>query len=526
MASPDRPGSDTPALDDPTDEQVTDQSVEGEEGAEGKEDESKELTLDVEIDQRSTCERHITVSVSEDDIKRYFDKEFTELMDSPDVRGFRRGHAPRKVVEARYRKDVGEKVKGNLLMDSIAQVNDRDDLSPISEPDFDLESVVLPDDGPMTFEFDLEVRPEFDMPQWKGLKIEKPVREFDDRDVDSSLERSLGQHGQLVPRDDAAEAGDYITTNLTFSHDGQAISSAEEEVLRIRPVLSFHDGQIENFAEVMEGVKAGETRQATATLTDDAPNTALRGKTVTATFEVLEVKRLELPELTAEFLSSLGDFESEADLRDTIRDTLQRQLEYDQHRRARDQVTAALTESAAWDLPPALLERQSERELERAVMELQRSGFSEEDIRAHENRLRQNSQRSTAQALKEHFILERIAEDEEVSDEAKDYDVEIDLIAGQSGETSRRVRARLEKAGGMEVLRNQIIERKVIELILSEATFTEVPYEHEKPQAEAMNRAAGGGEPASDIPEARPEADQAKAETTEPEPEQEAESES
>ena len=70
--------------------------------------------------------------------------------------------------------------------------------------------------------------------------------------------------------------------------------------------------------------------------------------------------------------------------------------------------------SASWDLPPALLKRQSRRELERAVLELRRSGFGEDEIRAHENELRQNSMVSTARALKEHFILERIAEDEKI----------------------------------------------------------------------------------------------------------------
>ena len=110
-------------------------------------------------------------------------------------------------------------------------------------------------------------------------------------------------------------------------------------------------------------------------------------------------------------------------------------------------------------------------------MELQRSGFSEEEIRAHENDLRQNSMASTAQALKEHFILERIAEEEEIDADEDDYESEIRLIAAQSSESPRRVRARLEKAGSMDVLRNQIIERKVIDVILAHATFKEVPYE-------------------------------------------------
>jgi trigger factor len=494
MADTDHQDSDEVLTEDP--DSGTDEQEDGE---------VQELSLEVKVETRSACERHITVTVSRDDIDRYFNKEYSELMDSAQVPGFRPGHAPRKLVESRFRKDVSERVKSSLLMDSMAQVNEQEDLSAISEPDLNLESVELPDEGAMTFEFNLEVRPDFDLPEWKGLKIERPVREFSDEDVDRGLERALSNFGQLVPVDGPATSGDYITTNLSFSHGDQVLSSAEEEVIRVRPTLSFRDGKIDEFDKLMDGVTAGDTREAEAELTQDAPNQALRGATVAAKFEVLEVKRLELPELTPEFLAKIGDFESEADLRDAIRDNLKRRLEYDQHQRARDQVTAALTESADWDLPQGLLERQSERELGRATMELRRSGFSDEEILAHENELRQNSRQQTARALKEHFILERIAENLEIEDTPEDYDKEIDLIAEQSGESPRRVRAQLEKGGSMDALRNQIIERKAVELILDAAAFEDVPYEDEAPAAEAVGWAAGGGEPESDIPEAKPE---------------------
>ena len=355
----------------------------------------------------------------------------------------------------------------------------------------------------MTFEFDLEVRPQFDLPQWKGLQIEKPVREFTDADVDQALKRILTNRGRLVPVDGPAEPGDYITTNLTFKHGDQVLSSAAEEVIRLRPVLSFRDGKIEGFDKAMAGVRAGETRELTTQLSDDAPNAALRGQQVTGVFEVLEVKKLQLPELTPELLQELGGFELEADLRDAIKDTLGRRLEYQQRQRAREQITAALTVAADWDLPPDLLQRQSHRELQRAVMELQRSGFGEEEIRAHENVLRQNSRASTARALKEHFILERIAEDQQIDADEDDYEAEIAMIAQQTNESPRRVRARLEKSGSMDVLRNQIIERKVIDLILANAVFKEVPYEIEESDVAALELTAAGGEH-SEIPEAKP----------------------
>jgi trigger factor len=479
-------------------ESIADQSVEGPE-----EEEQPRLNLEVKVERRGACERHLTVTVPREDIDRYLNKEYGELMPTAEVPGFRPGHAPRKLVEHRFRKEVAGRVKGALLLDSLEQIHKEQELSAISEPDLDLAAVEIPDEGSLTFEFNLEVRPEFELPQWKGLPIDKPVREFTTEDVDRALKRVLGDRGRLVPVDRPAESGDYITTNLAFRYGEQVLSSATEEVIRLRPVLSFRDGKIEAFDALMAGVRAGESRQVEAQLSDDAPNLALRGQKVTAVFEVLEVKQLEIPELTPELLKDLGGFELEADLRDGIKDMLERRLEYRQRQQAREQITAALVVAADWELPAELLKRQSQRELQRAIMDLQSSGFSEEEIRAHENVLRQNSRLATARALKEHFILERIAEAEGLEADEADCEAEIRLLAEQGHESPRRVRARLEKGGAMDVLRNQVVERKVIGLIQEHAQFREVPYEMEECDVAALELSAGGGE-RSEIPEAKP----------------------
>ena len=492
----DAPNSEPTGSDEAHDQVAVDEALSPE-----AEELKPKLDLDVAIENRSACERHLTVTIARDDIDRYFDAEFSELVPKAQVPGFRPGRAPRKLIEARFKKDVADRVKMNLLLDSLEQIHEEHDLSAIGEPDLDLEAVEVPETGPLTFEFDLEVRPEFDVPDWKGMRIEKPVRQIDQADVDRRLGRMLADRGRLVPYDGPAETGDYITCNLTFRSDDRVLSEAHEEVIRIRPVLSFRDGRIEQFDQLMAGATAGETRTGTALISSDAPNEALRGQTVTAAFEVLEVKRLQLPELNAELLDEFG-FELEADLRDAIKEQLELQLEYEQRRRAREQITKHLTVSATWELPPEMLKRQASRELDRAVMELQSAGFSDDDIRARQNQIRQNTMAETARALKEHFILERIAEAEQIEAEPPDYDREIELIAVNRGESPRRVRAKLEKSGSMDVLRNQIIERKIIDRILEHAEFTEVPFEFEASDVEAIDESAGGH--GAEIPRAKP----------------------
>ena len=462
--------------------------------SENNEEKTTALNTTVQIETISACERKVVITVPHEDIDRYFSKEFDDIIENANVPGFRKGRAPKKLVAKRYKKMVEDRVKSSLIMDSIEQLGDRDDITPISEPDFDFAAVVLPESGPMVFEFRLEVRPEFDLPNWDGLKIEKPVREFTSDDVDRALERVLTDYGHLIPKDGAAETGDYIVTKLTFLHEGKELSSADEETIRIRSTLTFHDGSIENFDKLMAGVVAGDVREAQAVLSDDALNPEYRGATVTARFDILDIKKLKLPELTPAFLKQLGNYDNVGELKDGVRDMLDRQLEYDQRRRTRQQVTDLLTVSASWELPPAMLERQSRRELQRMVMELQRSGYTDEMITPQINYLRQNSRVATAQALKEHFILEKIAEVENIEASEVDYETEIMLIAAQQGETPRKIRAQIEKRNEMDILRNQIIERKVLDLILSKATFTEVPYEIEGVTQEGIDHAAAGGD--------------------------------
>jgi trigger factor len=468
-------------------------------GPEGDE-QPERLNLDVRIESPSACERHVTVTVSREDVDRYLDEAYSELMTTAAVPGFRVGRAPRKLVESRFKDEIGEKIKGSLLMDSLSQISEDQSFTAISEPELKLDAIEVPDEGPMVFEFDIEVRPEFEMPKWKGLKIERPVREFTDADVDEQLEHMLARYGQLAPYDSAAALGDYVTANIRVTHNGEAVTQEDEKVLRVRPQLSFLDGRLDDFGKLLEGAKAGDTRTGQVLLTQDAPNEQLRGEKVDVEFEILDVKKLKLPELTAEFLQEMGGFESEEKMRDAIRANLKRQLEYEQQKKARQQITAELVKKADWELPPGLLKRQSVRELERAVMELRRAGFSEAEIRARQNELRQNSAGVTARALKEHFLLERIAEEEDINAEEGDFESEIFLIAMQSGESPRRVRAQIEKRGLMDVLQNQIVERKVLERVQAEAKFKDVPFEPVKVQAEAISMAAGGD--TSAIPEA------------------------
>jgi len=460
--------------------------------AEGGAEEKARLTLDVKIDSPSACERHVTVSIAKDDVDRYVKEAFNDLMPKAELPGFRPGRAPRKLVESRFKEHITDQVKGKLLMDSLAQLSDDHQFTAISEPDFDMASVQLPDDGPMVFEFDIEVRPEFDVPQWKGLTLDRPAHDYSEDEVEQRLGQLLSRYGQLEQHDGPIEAGHFVTVTLRASHEGRQISQLTEETIQIKPTLSLSDAKLEGFDKLLIGKQVGDTVTTKLTISPDSENEALRGKEVDLSLEIVNIEHRKLPELTREFLDRIGGFADEAELKAEVRSEMNRQLKYFQQKRVRQQITSQLTVTATWDLPQSLLKRQARRELERALMELQRNGFTNEQIRAYANDLQQNAMASTSTALKEHFILERIAEEEKIESGPDDYDKEIELLADQADESPRRVRARLEKKGLMDTLRNQIVERKVIELIESHAEFRDVPYTPQKDEAAAVTYTVAG----------------------------------
>lgn len=472
-------------------------------GGEDADVEKQPLKLEVKIDKPSACQRHVTLTVSPEDIERYLKTAFDKLVGDAAVPGFRSGRAPRKIVESRFKEQVRNQVKGELLMDSLAQLSAEHEFSAISEPNIDFEAIPFKEDGPLTFEFDIEVRPEFDLPNWKGLDLQRPAHELTDDEVEQQLVTLLHEYGKLVTHDGPAELGDYVRVDVQFFlQDGKLLSEIEGRPIRVRPKLSFTDAQLEGWDTLMVGAVAGDSRQATVKL-GEVEDANLRGHEVRVEFDVLEVQRMKLPALTASFLEKLGDFKDEADFRMAIRAELERQLKYHQEQEVRRQITHKLTADADWDLPKELLRRQVSRELQRTILELRRNGFSNEVIQAHSNELQRNSFSGTARALKEHFILERISEEEKILDNPEDYDQEIALIAEQSDESPRRVRARLEKSGQMDTLRNQIVERKTIEMICSHAQFSDKPFKPQWNQVSAVEFSIAGQDVGQEIPEAK-----------------------
>src|SRR5260370_13443305 len=288
----------------------------------------KKLNQNVEMRDTGPYKKQIKVSVDRGDIDSRLDEQYSKLVEDSSVPGFRPGKAPRKVIERRFHKDVFDQVKGEIMLQSLEQLAEDNDVAPLSPPDLDPTKIEIPKEGPLVYEFEVEVRPQFDLPDYKGLKLRRPVQTFTDDDVAAEERRILARYSQLVPKPEGnAQIGDVLIADLT-SYDGdQKIGEFTELQLQVESRLVFKDGVVDNFADQVKGAKAGDTKGIEIKLSDAAATAELRGKTVRATVNVKEVKTLRPPELTEDFLTRFG-VRSPEQLRERIHVILGRRLEY------------------------------------------------------------------------------------------------------------------------------------------------------------------------------------------------------
>lgn len=451
-------------------------------------DDDGKLKQTVEITDVGPCKKHVKITVDRDAIDERFKEKFDELLKdrSAAVPGFRPGKAPRKYIERKFKPSVTEDVRREVLMASLQQLAEDSNISPLAPPELAPEDLELPESGPFIYEFDVEVRPEFDLPDYKGMRLRKPVHKFTDKDIKDEMRRLLEPEGSLVPKEGAdatVEANDVIVGDLVTVDDGKELNKATEIRVRVEKRLALNDGVVEEFAKKVVGAKAGETRELDVKLSEKVADQSLKGKTVTGRLTIKDVKTVRLPELTPDLLDRYG-VKTEGQLEEVIAAAMERNLEYQQRQFARRQILQQVTEKVKWDLPRDLLIRQATRTLQRRVMEMRSAGMTDQQIEARMTVLRQNVLQSTAVALMEHFVLQKIAETEKIEIEDSDIDAEIQRIAAQQGESFRKVKAQFEREDLIEALATDLLERKALDVVLNNAEYEEFEIKPEEQEGE------------------------------------------
>ena len=466
-----------------TDEQATDEQEAAasvsvsdppiENGAEA-ETPKRRLEIAVDISDVGPCKKHLKITIARGEIDRQYEESLESLRKEALVPGFRMGRAPRQLVVKRFRKQVSDQVKSQLLMASLEQIDKDFKLEPITQPKLDVQAIEIPEAGPLNFEMDVEVRPQFDVPNYSNLRVKRPVADLSDKDVEEQLTRFLEGHGQIVPKlKGAAALGDFLTADIAFfGPAGEPLNEFKELEFRLQPELRFHDGAISDTSAIV-GAAVGDSRELEATLGTSVVDAELRGARIKAKVTVKDLKYVRLPELNQGFLDSIGVDTPEV-LRAAVRETLERRIRAEQRMAMRRQIVDQLLQRTPFDLPRDLVMREEKNTIRRLVADLKREGMTTDAIRAREAQIRANAHEATLRNLKEMLLLSKIAETESIKVEDDDLLAEVQAIADRTGESVRRIRSRIEKEGSAESLATQILEQRVIDRITETCAIEDV----------------------------------------------------
>src|SRR3954470_10642527 len=221
-----------------------------------------EFTYPIKVEDAGPATKRVSVEIPQDRIQTKLTEQFQELRQQAAIPGFRPGHAPQKLIEKRFSSDVKEQVRRSLISESYEQAVEKNNLQVIGEPTFDNPDLIqLPESGPLTYSFEVEVQPDINLPELKGIKIKRPAINVTEEHIDQAMQNLREQQGTLVPVEDrGVEAGDQLLADVHVKVDGKVVGHQHDATIVARPNTTIGGIELEEFDKQIAGLKAGEKR--------------------------------------------------------------------------------------------------------------------------------------------------------------------------------------------------------------------------------------------------------------------------
>jgi trigger factor len=453
--------------------------------AESKKKEEPELPKNiVTIEDAGPCKKKISIEIPRETIEHSTNNRYEELRKEALVPGFRKGRAPRRLIEKRFGKEATEQIKLTLLAEASEAAIKDNELQTLGEPDIDYEDIKLPEEGPMKFDFEVEVRPEFNLPKLEGIPVTKTKLEVSDEDVDAEIEKTLKWAGIWTPREKGAvEPEDQIVADVHIKIEGveeeQKLDNAE---IFVRP--NGHIGQVpvEKLDEFLVGAKTGEIKEFSIEVPKTYFREEYRGKKVDIKIDIKDVKWLKSAELDENFLQRAG-VENEGELRDRIHDKLQSQLENQIRSETAEQIYQYLHNNTDFDLPLNVVAQQADTVLRRQYINLLMKGIPREQISEHMEQLQAGSEEQAKRQVKTFFIMDKVAEMLGIDVTEEEVNGYIAQLAMQRNQRPERMKEQMEHDGSLAQFRMEVRQNKCIDKILETAKITEKKPEKKEKKA-------------------------------------------
>lgn len=488
------------------DQQENDAIEETEEAAEQSLEDKLKEKVDVRVEEIGSLRKKMTVTVPGDLIAEQLDGQYDELRREAQVPGFRRGRAPRRLLEKRFGEEVTETLTQQVVATAYSVAIEKSDLKVLGDPmvwvkEKDAESetllpaeeaipkIELPEEGDLSYSVEIEVRPEFDLPNLEGIPVKKPKIEVTDENIDKQIDYIRGMRATFEPVPEGpVEKDDVVYADVKMTSDGTVLK--EQPELRFNARSQTIDGvQLENLGDVLAGAKVGDVKTTSGEIPDTFYKVEFRGKKADFEFTVRKIERQVLPEMNEEFVKSLGA-ESQDQLREWVKSDLEGRIGQEQQRAMRDQVYQYLLEHADFELPERLSETQTERVIVRRMLEMYQQGVPPTEVQKLMDEVRTSAKQDVANDLKLVLVMEKLSEEFETEVTEEEMNGRIAMIAQMRGQRFDRVRDELIQGQGVQNLYVQVRDEKIIGKLLEKAEVAEADPEELAKEQEAKKSKA------------------------------------
>ncbi|MBI5369443.1 MAG: trigger factor [Planctomycetes bacterium] len=426
-----------------------------------------------EVKEVGPCKLAINVELESDKVKETIAGKYRDLADRVALPGFRRGHIPHKILEKRYGKELMEEAKRDLVESSYREVLEERKLSALGEPEIELDKITLENDKPLAFEIKVEVKPSFEVKDYKGIKAERKQPRVTDADVQRGLDRLREAKGEIEPIEGTAQDDDLLIVDQELLVDGASVVKNENLPVAVSKDIAIFGKPHPELYLLLAGAKAGEVRECAVKIPESFDKPDFRNKEGVVRLTIHEIKRRRLPELTEQFAKDM-DFDSLDALTAAVRKRLADEKEEAANAAVEEQILEHLLKATPFQLPEGLILRGVDSLMKREQVHMEVQGLPEDKVKARLEELARASTEYVVSTLRVHFLLDEIAKKERIFATENEVEERIGRIAQSTGRWPTEVRKHYEENDLMGQLRTDIKYDKAKALLRSQAVIQEI----------------------------------------------------
>jgi trigger factor len=451
------------------------------------------------VEAAGPCRKKIKVTIPPELVTEEFDKSYRQWTKTVPIPGFRPGKAPRKLVEKKFGKQVALEVKQSLLDSAYTEAIKENNLSPIADPELDVEKVSVEPSQAVDFDFTVTVKPEFDLPDYKDIEVSAPSAEPTDEDVEGAVLALRKRKATLKPvKKGGVESGDVVTLKIkgaagdkeAFQHEGLPYEVGSRMLA---------DLVTEGLDDALLGKHEGDAVVAKGFVPPHVENHPLSGIDLTLHAEVVELKRPELPDVDDK-LAEAYEFKGKDEFLAFVREDVARHKAAQRDKLVEDLALKQLLDKTKIDLPEDLIQREGDEIARRVAYEMQLQGKPEEEVAKQVAEVRGRRAEESANELKMWFLLDKLVDKEKILVPENEVREAVAQIAAYQQQSPEQMYVLLRDSGRLGSLRNHLRVKKARAKLRGKVKVTEAATDAPKKKDAEPKKKAEADEPAKKKP--------------------------